>query len=133
MLRCQACTPHKPTAMHLPSHPLSSHPAQTTQAWQSEVLGTAGQLLIVDVYAGWCGPCKAVQSTFKRLHMEQPAGASVPLRFFTANADSVPALEAHRGKSMPLFQFYRDGRLLESVEGVEVPKLVALAASLAKK
>lgn len=47
--------------------------------------------------------------------------------------DRVPALEALKGKCMPVFKVYRDGRCLETVEGVAVPQLTAMIASLVKK
>ena len=51
------------------------------------------------------------------------------------NVDKVnaPALEQYKGKSMPVFKIFRDGRCLETVEGVEVPRLAALLAPPAKK
>ena len=26
--------------------------------------------LVVDAYSGWCGPCKAIESTFRRIRNE---------------------------------------------------------------
>jgi hypothetical protein len=43
----------------------------------------------------------------------------------------VPALEQYRGRCQPLFLLYRDGRLLDKVEGVDGPRLTALVATLA--
>lgn len=58
---------------------------------------------------------------------------STPVNRLQVNVDKVPALEANRGHCQPLFQFYKDGRMLDKVEGVEITKLVALTTTLSKK
>jgi len=112
--------PHAPiTSTHCPPHHRhSKHPS------------------VCDLYAEWAGPCKAVRETFKKLHMEhgEGSGGGLPLRFVTVNVDRVPALEQYKARGcQPLFLFYRDGRVVNKVEGVEIPKISALAVALARK
>ncbi|KAI8465509.1 MAG: dynein 14 kDa light chain, flagellar outer arm [Monoraphidium minutum] len=103
----------------------------TKEAWQAEVLGAAGALHVVELYADWAGPCKAVRELFKRMFFE--AGDGVPLKFFTVNADKVAGLEQFRGRCEPQFTLYKDGKLLDKVEGVHGPKLAAMVAAHSKK
>lgn len=42
----------------------------------------AACLAVVEVYQSWCGPCKAVQSTFKRLYFEF---TDRPLKFYSVS------------------------------------------------
>uniref|UniRef100_A0A670JC35 Thioredoxin domain-containing protein n=1 Tax=Podarcis muralis TaxID=64176 RepID=A0A670JC35_PODMU len=58
---------------------------------------------VVDVYQGWCGPCKAVVNLFRKIRNE--FGDDL-LRFAVAEVDSVDALEKYRGKCEPTFLFY---------------------------
>lgn len=47
---------------------------------------------VVEVYQAWCGPSKAVQSTFKKILLDSPDAA---IQFFTVCAAKVPALEKY--------------------------------------
>eukprot|EP00877_Chromochloris_zofingiensis_P013849 jgi/Chrzof1/8718/Cz03g21230.t1 len=101
----------------------------STEAWKAEVVGTPGVLQVVEVYQGWCGPCKAIASTFKRLYFEM---SDRPLKFYTVNADKVQGLEKYRGCCQPQFLFYKDGKVLDSVVGVQAPPLTKLITSLSE-
>ncbi|KIZ03050.1 Dynein light chain, flagellar outer arm [Monoraphidium neglectum] len=106
------------------------------EAWQCEVAdGASGALQVVELYADWAGPCKAVKELFRKLYFDHGDGGAtgVPLKFYTVNVDRVPALEQHKGRCQPLFMMYKDGRLLDKVEGVEGPKLTHLVTSLLRK
>ncbi|KAK3269577.1 hypothetical protein CYMTET_21992 [Cymbomonas tetramitiformis] len=84
--------------------------------------GCPGYLQVIDCHAGWCGPCKAIQSTFKRIFFEY---GDKPIKFYTADVDSISFLEKYRGTAQPNFLFYQDNELLELVSGVDSPRLVS--------
>eukprot|EP00117_Sycon_ciliatum_P009452 scpid3757/ scgid11737/ Thioredoxin domain-containing protein 3 homolog; Dynein intermediate chain 3 len=69
-------------------------------------------LTVVDVYAKWCGPCKAIVSLFRRLRNE--LGGDM-LRFALAEADGIEALKEYRGRSQPTFLFVATGEVLVKV------------------
>ncbi|XP_050996575.1 thioredoxin domain-containing protein 6 [Acomys russatus] len=73
----------------------------TQELWE-EMLGSRG-LTVVDVYQGWCGPCKPVVSLFQKMRIE--LGLEL-LHFALAEADSLDVLEKYRGKCEPTFLFY---------------------------
>ncbi|XP_074261968.1 thioredoxin domain-containing protein 6 isoform X9 [Saimiri boliviensis] len=58
---------------------------------------------VVDVYQGWCGPCKPVVSLFQKMRIE--VGLDL-LHFALAEADHLDVLEKYRGKCEPTFLFY---------------------------
>ncbi|GMH36323.1 hypothetical protein BSKO_04191 [Bryopsis sp. KO-2023] len=95
--------------------------------WSSEIMETPGTVQVVEGYQSWCGPCKAVQSAFKRLYFDL---GDRPLKFYTVKADRVQALASHKGKCRPVFFFYKDGQVLETVEGVDAPRLTKLIMDL---
>ncbi|XP_023591770.1 thioredoxin domain-containing protein 6 isoform X2 [Trichechus manatus latirostris] len=58
---------------------------------------------VVDVYQGWCGPCKPVVSLFQKMRVEL---GQDHLHFALAEADGLDVLEKYRGKCEPTFLFY---------------------------
>ncbi|XP_032264518.1 thioredoxin domain-containing protein 6 isoform X4 [Phoca vitulina] len=60
---------------------------------------------VVDVYQGWCGPCKPVVSLFQKMRME--VGLDL-LHFALAEADCLDVLEKYRGRCEPNFLFYAE-------------------------
>ena len=60
-------------------------------------------LSVIDVHQKWCGPCKAIQSTFKRIFFDY---GDKPMKFFTADATQIDALAGLVGSAEPAFVFY---------------------------
>ena len=50
--------------------------------WRREVLEVPGTLQVIELYQTWCGPCKAIQSTFKRVYFD---AGDKPLKFYTVS------------------------------------------------
>ncbi|XP_059776224.1 thioredoxin domain-containing protein 6 isoform X1 [Balaenoptera ricei] len=73
----------------------------TQELWE-EMLSSKG-LTVVDVYQGWCGPCKPVVSLFQKMRIE--VGLDL-LHFALAEADCLDVLEKYRGRCEPTFLFY---------------------------
>lgn len=71
----------------------------------------------------WAGPCKAIQSTFKRIFFDH---GDKPMKFYTADASKVTALNEHVGTCEPKFIFFRDGQQVATVKGVDAPGLTAV-------
>ncbi|GAB1294567.1 Thioredoxin domain-containing protein 6 [Apodemus speciosus] len=69
---------------------------------------------VVDVYQGWCGPCKPVVSLFQKMRVEVGLDR---LHFALAEADRLDVLEKYRGKCEPTFLFYARGELVAVVKG----------------
>ncbi|KAM6223882.1 thioredoxin domain-containing protein 6 [Rhynchocyon petersi] len=90
----------------------------TQELWE-EMLNSKG-LTVVEVYQGWCGPCKPVLSLFQKMRIE--FGLDL-LHFALAEANCLEVLEKYRGKCEPTFLFYAGGELVAVVRGTNAPLL----------
>ncbi|XP_040859736.1 thioredoxin domain-containing protein 6 [Ochotona curzoniae] len=88
------------------------------ELWE-ELLSARG-LTVVEVYQGWCGPCRPVVSLFQKLRLQ--LGPDL-LHFVLAEADCLDVLEKYRGKCEPTFLFYAGGELVAVVRGADAPLL----------
>ncbi|GIL76270.1 hypothetical protein Vretifemale_5881 [Volvox reticuliferus] len=95
--------------------------------FKTEILETPGTLQVIEVFQSWCGPCKAVQSTFKRLYFDLN---DRPLKFYSVSAERLPMLREYVGKCRPVFLFWKDGKQVEVVIGVQAPALTQLVTGL---
>jgi thioredoxin 1 len=85
----------------------------TYNEFVSEVLQSDLPVL-VDFYADWCGPCRALAPTLDRLATEFAGKAKI----VKVNADNEPELaEYFQVQALPTLMLFRNGRLVERFEG----------------
>lgn len=74
------------------------------------------RLVVVDLWAPWCGPCRMVAPVLERLSIEY-AGT---LKVVKVDVDESP-LTAQRfdARSIPLLVFMRDGDVVDTVIGAQ--------------
>ena len=89
--------------------------------WDDEIVQVAGVLQVVDVHQTWCGPCKAVASTLRRVAMDH---GDKPIKFFTADAENIDALKKSVGGSEPRFQLWMNVKMKKEVKGVNAPEIL---------
>lgn len=83
-----------------------------------EALTANPGVLLVDFWAEWCGPCRAVAPVLDDLVRD--AGGRVTLA--KVNVDENPGLAARYGiRSIPTILFVKDGKVVDQVIGA-VPK-----------
>ena len=86
----------------------------TDRNFEAEVLG-AKRPVLVDFWAPWCGPCKAIGPAIEAL-MES-YGSQV--KFTKCNVDDNPETPGKFGiKSIPTLLFFRDGELVHQITGL---------------
>jgi thioredoxin 1 len=85
-----------------------------------EALAAAKGLALVDFWAAWCGPCRAIAPVLDEL-VEASQGR---VELMKVNVDESPALASRYGiRSIPTILFVKDGEVVDQVVGA-VPKAV---------
>jgi thioredoxin 2 len=84
-----------------------------------------GQLVLVDLWAPWCGPCRMVAPSLETLSREL-AGR---LKVVKVNVDESPQV-ARRfdARSIPMLLFMRDGEVVETVVGARPENVLRTVA-----
>ena len=74
-------------------------------------------LVVIDLYADWCGPCKMLAPTIEQLANEMP-----DVKFAKINVDNEPELaKSFRVTSIPMIALVKDNTFLDMSVGY-VPK-----------
>ncbi len=89
----------------------------------SEVL-QSGIPVLVDFWATWCGPCRAISPIVEELAKEY----SGRVKITKLNVDENPATPAQYGvRGIPALLLFKDGMILDQIIGsVPKPRLKAL-------
>jgi thioredoxin 1 len=97
--------------------------AVTDSTFQAEVEQHSG-LVVVDFWAEWCGPCRAIAPVLEQLQAEYAGKLKVVKLDVDANQRTSMRLNV---RSIPTLMFFKNGSRVDQVVGA-VPK-----AHLAKK
>ncbi|GAA5936123.1 uncharacterized protein JCM15063_002715 [Sporobolomyces koalae] len=75
----------------------------------------AGQTVVVDAFATWCGPCKAIAPVFENL-----AKAADWVKFIRFDVDKLPAIaQKYKVTAMPTFFAIRGGKVVGDLKGAD--------------
>ena len=85
---------------------------KSDEEWDNFIANTPG-LLVIDLYAEWCGTCKATYGIFKRLKHEKPTD----IQLAAAETESISYLKAYRGRCQPTFHLYASQVMVAVVHG----------------
>ena len=74
------------------------------------------RLVLVDLWAPWCGPCRMVAPILEKLAVE----FADDLKVVKVNVDESPmTAQRHQARSIPMLLFMRDGELIDTVVGAQ--------------
>ncbi|KAE8146400.1 thioredoxin [Aspergillus avenaceus] len=69
--------------------------------------------VVLDFFAEWCGPCKAIAPVLDKL-----SGEYTNVKFYKIDVDENNALAAEYGvRAMPTFMMFKNGQKVEEIMG----------------
>ena len=99
----------------------------TDANFQKEVLGASGPVL-VDFWAEWCGPCKAIGPAIEELATEYADKAKVGKVDIDSNRD---VAMQYNIQSIPSILIFKDGQVVETFVGMKAKDDLAAAIDAA--
>jgi thioredoxin 1 len=125
LLICQFSTPYyTDDASLLLTYCISAYSADEWKALVEE----SKEPVVVDFFATWCGPCKAVSPLVEKL-----SDSVTSVKFYKVDVDELSTVAADNGISaMPTFLFYKNGQKQEklTVRGANPPAIQQAVAEI---
>jgi thioredoxin 1 len=103
--------------------------AITTSQFDAEVLGSETPV-IVDFWAEWCGPCRAVSPILEQIAEERAAD----LRVVKVNVDEEPELQQRYGiLSIPTILLFEGGQPKAAAVGAQPKRMLERSLGLVEE
>ena len=89
---------------------------------------TSNKLVVVDFFAKWCGPCRALSP-----YIDELSANNHHILFAKANIEEVPIMANELDiKSLPCVIIFENGKEINRVVGFNKPKLQAIIENLSE-
>jgi thioredoxin 1 len=99
---------------------------KTKAEFDGQLSAAAGKLVVVDFFATWCGPCKAIAPKIQAM-----SETHKDVVFLKVDVDEVEDLAAEYNIScMPTFMFFKDGKKVEEFSGASEEKIKEIVERL---
>eukprot|EP00934_Nitzschia_sp_Nitz4_P002469 Nitzschia sp. Nitz4//scaffold144_size56818//39094//39609//NITZ4_006543-RA/size56818-processed-gene-0.71-mRNA-1//1//CDS//3329536534//2459//frame0 len=86
---------------------------KTVEEYYNAVEEAKDKLVVVDCFADWCGPCRAMTPVFEALSQQHSN-----VVFIKVNIDELPAVKEFLGVwALPTFVFVKRGQKVSTVTG----------------
>lgn len=87
----------------------------TDASFQEDVLAAPGTT-VVEFWAEWCGPCRALSPILQQLQEEH----ADRIRFVKINADeNMESTVAYKALALPVMKVFRDGEVVKTIIGAK--------------
>ncbi|OAA61977.1 proteasome-interacting thioredoxin protein [Niveomyces insectorum RCEF 264] len=111
---------------------MASKVVQITSAAQFDEVLKSSKVVVADFFATWCAPCHAIAPVFESIATQLARDRAVT--FVKIDTDAQKAIaQAYRVTSLPTFVLFRDGAVLDRVQGADPKRLEALVTKLAQE
>lgn len=118
--------PLTPPHLPVPSTTIPNPANQTSEAEFKEKVLQSQDLVVLDCFAEWCGPCKAIAPKLAQLSETYPQA-----KFYKIDVDQLSNVAAELGvRAMPTFMLFNKGEKVKDVVGANPPALEAGIKSL---
>lgn len=83
-----------------------------------DIIDSTDSMVILDFYADWCNPCRALKNTFKEIENEFDDVVLIPINI---NDDNDIVVAQYGIRSIPTLIFIKQGEQLHSISGYRTP------------
>jgi len=88
-----------------------------------DVISKSSNLVVIDFFATWCGPCKRIAPVIEEL----ATSLSGQVDFYKVDVDVAEDVAADQGvQSMPTFFYFKGGQKVDELIGASADQLKAL-------
>ena len=101
----------------------------TDDSFQRDVIERSGTPILVDAWAPWCGPCRAIAPVLDQLAAESQG----KYRIAKLNVDENPQVASeYQIASIPTMLIFKNGKLIDRLIGAQPKQVIAsrLASAL---
>ena len=118
----QTRTHSQSTSPPIPSRKAGVNPIRSKSSYDTSIINAPqGQLVILDCFATWCGPCKTIAPVVVKFSEEFSNAA-----FYKVDVDEAPDVAQELGiRAMPTFVLFKNGEKVAEVVGANGQALKA--------